>query len=334
MNKRIIGAVIGFLGLGLCAFGQDVIVEASSEGQNNQNYREIRGKWIDGRTPANRSKSTAPGSSPQTVGSRKVLFNIMGTNTMTTEPTAARFTPNLQSPAKLSVYVTWPSASNAMPVYYTVKHSGGEEKKTLSQDGWGGVVRGGNGNQWNPLGTFEFGPGPDQYVEISTDVNARAVYDAANSQVYADAVRFTAAPLGANQLKGVDTAAAAAAQASTQPTPSAAVSAQPIVWLFDIQSAQAAAKAQNKRILLFFHAPGSPASSKMEETLNAAAVRGIINTAYVPVKMDFAQNTQMAYQLQIFRAATLALYESDGSPIMHITDRLTETELAERLKRF
>ncbi|PKO19758.1 hypothetical protein CVU37_01820 [candidate division BRC1 bacterium HGW-BRC1-1] len=326
MHKSIATAILAILSLSICAQAQDIIIESRPEGQNFQNYQELEGKWLDSNEPVIRAKSSAPGLSAQTIGARKVLFQIAGTSsTVAFLPTAARFFPKLSAPAKMNVYATWPSASNAMPVHYVIKHADGEETVDLIQDGWGNQIRGGNADQWVPLGAFNFNSGADQYVEIRTDAKVKAVGSAANTQYYSDAVRFTVEPLGPAAMKG-------AAPVSAAPQVAPGASTTPINWMFDITSAQNAAKTQKKRILLYFFLPGNAASMKVDDTLNSPIVRGIVNSMYIPVRMDFSQNSQMAYQLQIFKGGTIGLYESDGSPVMHITERLTADELAARLR--
>ena len=326
MHKSVVAAILGLLSLSLCVQAQDIIVESRAEGQNFQNYQELEGKWIDSNEPVARAKSSAPGLSAQTIGSRKILFQIAGTSTTAAFlPAAARFFPKLSAPAKMNVYATWPSAANCMPVHYIIKHAGGQDTVDLIQDGWGNQIRGGNADEWVPLGVYSFNGGVDQYVEIRTDAKVKPVGSQANTQLYSDAVRFTAEPLGPSNMKG-------AAPTTTAPTIAPGASTTPINWMFDITSAQSAAKTQKKRILLFFFLPGNSASMRVDETLNAPVVRGLVNSMYIPVRLDFGQNSQMAYQLQIFKGGTIALYESDGSPVMHITERLTSDELAARLR--
>ena len=326
MHKSIAAAILAILSFSISAQAQDIIVESRPEGQNFSNYQELEGKWLDSNEPATRAKSSAPGLSARTIGSRKILFQIAGTSsTVAYLPAAARYFPKLSAPAKMNVYVTWPSAANVMPVHYIIKHAGGQDTVDLLQDGWGNQIRGGNADQWVPLGVYDFNGGVDQYVEVRTDAKVKPVGSAANTQLYSDAVRFTAEPLGAANLKG-------AAPVTAAPVVAPAAATTPINWMFDITSAQNAAKTQKKRILLYFFLPGNTASMKVDDTLNAPIVRGVVNSMYVPVRMDFGQNSQMAYQLQIFKGGTIALYESDGSPVMHITDRLTPDELAARLR--
>ena len=326
MHNRIAAAILAILSFSICGQAQDIIVESRAEGQNSQNYQEIEGKWLDSNEPVVRAKSSAPGLSAQTIGSRKILFQIAGTSsTVSFLPAAARFFPKLSAPAKMNVYATWPGASNCMPVHYIVKHAAGQDTVDLIQDGWGNQVSGGNADEWVPLGAFTFNGGVDQYVEIRTDAKVKPAGSAANTQLYSDAVRFTTEAIGPSNMKGIAPATKAAVIAP-------GASTTPINWMFDITSAQSAAKTQKKRILLFFFLPTNVASMKVDETLNSPVARGIVNSMYIPVRMDFGQNNQMAYQLQIFKGGTIALYESDGSPVMHITERLSPDELAARLR--
>ncbi len=305
----------------------DIVVESRAEGRGHSGYKELEGKWMDSNTPVSRAKSTAPGVSAGTIGSRKFMFSPEGTTATAAPakpavPSRVRFSPNVSAAGSYYVYATWPGAANAGPINLTVRHAKGEEKRTIEQDGWGVVKTGGNANQWVPLGNYEFKPGEDQYVEMATGPDVKALGPNLAGQVYADAVRFTTDALGADQLHGPKPKAVA-----KTPAPD-----EPLQWQYDLATAQGIANDRGKRILLFFQSPGSPASQRMEDALNDPAVRAVLNSDYVCVRLNFAENTDMAYRLRVFRGGTLSLYDSTGNALGMVTESMTPRDMAARLK--
>lgn len=317
------------------AGAEDIVVESRQGGVNTDRYKEVEGpKWMDSNTPPARTKSTAPGLSAQTIGSRKYVF-ALDTTTTRQQPIAhaARFLPKVSAPGTYHVYATWPSAGNATPVTWIVKHAKGEDRKVLDQDGWGGKITGGNGNAWTEIGVYEFTPGDDQYAEVRTGEDVEPVAKTISGQLYADAVRFTTEPLAPAQFSlkpSAPPAAAASGQASVPDNTN--YSAIPIDWYYDIATAQGVAAEKGKRILLFFFSQNSAVSQSFEELFRDPAIRGVVNANYIPVRLDFSVNTGVAYRLSIFRGGTIAWYDNGGNALGMASDRMTGIELVNKLK--
>lgn len=308
------------------AAAQELVIESSSGGKNNDKYREVAGNWIDSRIPAESAKSSAPGLTPPgEIGSRKHVFG-----TEAKIEAAARFFPEFAEKGHYYVYVTWPRGANAQPVEITIKHAGGEEKKSVIQDGWG--VTGGNANQWIALGEFDFESGSDQFVELKVSPGATPVDERNTGQIYTDAVAFSTKPLEA--LKATTPLGPTAPTAPT-PTSAPVRDTGPIKWLRDIGEAQKKAKAEDKKILLFFYSPQSANSQYLEnEAFEHPAVKAAVHDEYVPLKINFVENTDLAYKLAVFKAGTINLYDSSGKGLDQISDRLSPEELARGLKEY
>lgn len=172
--------------------GERLIIEAGADGLNHKQYKEISGKWIDSRIPAEAAKSAASGLTAQGKGiSRKSVFSDPGRDHVATVPAIARFYPKFESEGHYNVYVTWPRGGNARPVEYVVRHAGGEAKRTFAQDGYGLPGAAAMADSWISLGDYDFVPGDDNYVEIQLNPGAHASQSKASGQVYADAVCFS-----------------------------------------------------------------------------------------------------------------------------------------------
>ena len=327
--------VAGVALAGNVACAEDIIVESRQGGINTDRYKEVEGaKWMDSNSPPARTKSTAPGLSPQTLGSRKYVFSLDTTTTrMQPLPHTARFLPKVTAPGKYHVYVTWPSAGNATPVTWTVKHAKGEDQKVLEQDGWGGKYTGGNGNVWTEVGVYDFTPGDDQYAEVHTGEDVEPLAKAISGQVFADAVRFTTEALSPAQVSAKPKPPAAAAVIEKPSAPDDAnYSAMPIDWYYDIATAQGVAAEKGKRILVFFFKQGSVVSDSFEELFRDPAIRGVVNANYIPVRLEFSVHAEVAARLSIVRGGTLAWYDSTGKNLGMASDRMTATELVDKLK--
>lgn len=334
-------AAVCLLLLAAPVFAEDIIVESRKEGQNNDRYEEIEGTWMDSQTPPTVAKSSAPGlTDPNKCGARKVLFS--GPSGEVPPLGAARFRPKLTAPGHYYVYTTWSRGANCTPVNYTIKHAKGEDKKVLTQDGWSAN---GNGNMWHLLGDYDFAAGDDQYVELRIGPDAKRT-DAKNyGQVYSDAVRFSSSPLtetmGAQLVPGLSDASAAppASMPSTMGAPPATGTAlptladtTPLKWYEDIGSGQSLAVQENKKILVLFFSPQNPVSKYYEdEAFNDATVKNLVRNSFVLVKVNFVENTELAYKLGVFKAGTINIYNSQGRPLDQITDRLQPAELAAKL---
>ena len=316
---------------------QDIIIETQKEGQNVDHYEEIEGKWMDSKVPAATAKSRAPGlTDGNKCGSRKYWFSS-GTPDQPDPkgnpvPTAARFYPRFSKPGHYYVYATWPRAANATPVKYIVKHAKGTDTKELTQDGWGDNETGiSYANTWVLIGEYDFAGGNDEYVELRVDESVRPVSPKNYGQIYADAVRFSSKPLkdpGQGALATVTPSAGGA-------TPSPAVAPTTVgqlKWYESIPHAQEAAMGTNKRILLFFYSPTSERSQQLEKNLAADPVRPILEKSYVLARLNFLENTKVAYSLGVFKAGVINVYDSQGNAVMQISERLSSAELAEKLK--
>jgi len=321
----------------ICAVAQDIIIETQKEGQNFDHYEEIEGKWIDSRSPPTTAKSSAPGCTEGTkCGTRKYLFS-MGTPdnpdpTGNPEPAAARFYPRFSAAGHYYVYATWPRAANATPVKYIVKHAKGTDTKELTQDGWGSTETGiSNANTWVLIGDYDFQPGNDQYVELRVDKSVRPVSPKNYGQVYADAVRFSSKPLENTGQAALATVTPSAGGATPQPQTAPTVVGQ-LKWYENIPDAQKAAVAANKRILLFFFSPTSERSRELEKNLTSPTVAPILQNSYVLARLNFLENTKVAYSLGVFKAGVINVYDAQGNALFQISERLTADELAQKLK--
>ncbi len=326
-----------FMLVGVAAVpAQDIIIETQKEGQNYDHYEEIEGKWMDSRTPPATAKSGAPGCTDRNkCGTRKYMFSA-GTPTEpdpkgNPEPAAARFYPRFSAPGHYYVYATWPRAANATPVKYIVKHAKGTDTKELSQDGWGEGTGISNSNTWVLLGDYDFAAGNDQYVELRVDQNVRPVSPKNYGQVYADAVRFSSKPLEETGQAALATVTPSAGAATPVQQAAPSLVGQ-LKWYENIQDAQREAASSNKRILLFFYAPGTARSQEIEKSLNSPEVVPILAKSYVLVRMNFVENQKTAYALGAYRAGVINVYDAQGMGLFQITDRLTPPELAEKLK--
>jgi hypothetical protein len=128
------------MSIAAAACGESIIVESRPCGMRHDQYSEPIGKWLDSNNPAQTAKSSAPGLTPQgSCGSRKITLPATPPADTKAILGSARFAPKLSAPGKYFVYVTFSRAGNATPVTYLIKHAKGEDKKQISQDGWGGV---------------------------------------------------------------------------------------------------------------------------------------------------------------------------------------------------
>lgn len=331
LRRFVISA--GAIALLSAAQAADIIVESRPKGQNHDGYKETAGKWLDSNTPAETAKSGAPGLTPQgQIGSRKTTVAAQPTGDKTKVISAARFTPKIDAPGDYHVYITYPRAANATPVTFVIKTAKGEEKKDLSQNGWGGSADG-VANEWIELGTYPFTAGGDQYVELQV-TGATGPIDPANPpQAYADAVRFSTEPVQTAQAATAAAAPKAATAAVTKPTAAAAPDSGPITWLDSLAAGRSAAQAQNKKLLVFFMSPQAARSSEYEQkVLNDPRVKGVIKAGFVAVKINMDVERDLASQLQVFRAGTVNVYDSaTGNGLEQISDTPGVDELVQRL---
>jgi hypothetical protein len=267
-------------------------------------------------------------------GSRVHVFATANGRVTDDTDAAARFAPKLEKPEKLFVYVTWPRAANATPVYYIVHHAKGEEKVALVQDGWG-KLGDPNANNWVPLGQFDFAAGDDQYVEVRAGSDIQATDPKNIGRLYSDSARFSADELTTGVAKSVPIASARSGEtAAAEPAAGAAAGGGEVKWQADLAAAQEQAGKNGRKILVFFAAPGSAASDYLETVVfKDPKVAGLLSSRYVPVRINFFENADTAYRLKVFRGGTVAVYDSKGNPLDLISDRLTIPETVSRLTR-
>lgn len=338
-------AIAAIIAASSAATAADIVVESRTGGQNFDNYQELTTNWVDSNTPAATAKSAAPGLTPASqIGSRKAAFSQAERLPTNVNPAIARFMPKVTEAGKYFVYATWPKAANATPVDYTVKHAGGATVKTISQNGWGAGGADVNANLWVPLGQYDFSPADDQYVEIRISNNAKPVDIRNIGQVYADAVRFSTTEVteaiytGQLLLPSPSAPEVVAPPAGTFPAPGAVAPAaglapSALVWSTDLIPAQQEARASGKKILVFFAAAESATAQHFENAVfTSPEVAAALAGKYVLVKVNFATSTDLAYKLQVFRAGTINIYDSYGSPLAQITDRLSASEFAARVR--
>lgn len=314
--------------IAVSGFAADIIIE--SRGQNVSGYQETEGHWLTSNNPIETAKSAAPGLTPPGEGSRKATVAPPPGATPDQVISAARFTPKIETPGDYNVYVTFPKAANATPVTIYVKHANGEDKKDISQDGWGitGAV---NANRWIEIGKYPFTAAGDQYVEVRVTGKTGPVDPKNPPQAYADAVRFSTEPVS---TAAAVTAAAPAAPGETGSSAGpTATDNSPLQWTSDLASGRAAATAAGKKVFVFFYSPQSSRSTDYEKkVINDPKVKAVINAGFVPVKIDMDSERQLSSQLQVFRAGTINVYDgATGSGLEHISDTPEADELVKRL---
>jgi hypothetical protein len=339
MNRRVVWGVVIFLATAAVSCAQDLVIESSKDGQNNGKYKEIAGPWLTSQIPPISAKSSAPGlTDANKCGSRKYLFSDGSPTTPkkggNAQPAAVRFSPGFAAAGHYHVYVTWPRAANAGPVNFVIKHAKGTETKTFNQDGWGSSGES-NANKWISLGDYDFSAGEDQYVELKTEASVEAPSPKNFGQVYADSVRFSSQPLQQTGTAPLPTVAPPDGTTSLPPpltVPGSTAELSPMKWYDSIGTGQQAASQSGKRILVFFYAPESAGSKHFEQLFENNSIKGIINSQYVLVRINFIEQTKLAYNLGVYKAGTINLYDAQGNAIRQITDRLTPNEFTANLK--
>jgi hypothetical protein len=112
----------------------------------------------------------------------------------------------------------------------------------------------------------------------------------------------------------------------------AAKTSSTLEWLTSIPAAQKRAAEQGKRILLFFFMRGSKMSDYFEQVLESPEVAALLKDKYVLVRVNFMEQNKLAYQLGVFRAGVINIYDPKGAPMMQFMQKVSPTELAEKLK--
>jgi len=159
------------------AGSQEMIIESRQGGKNASWYSEIKGNWAD-----SIAKSLAEGCSPETIGSRFVTAE-------TPVDAEARFSPEIRSPGKYEILVTWGRSGNVYHVKYVVFDGKKETVKYLDQAGWGGALQP-NSFQWFSLGTYDLPAGKKAYVSVQASEVTGKPSDVNGGRMYTDAVLF------------------------------------------------------------------------------------------------------------------------------------------------
>lgn len=342
----------------------DFVIESRAQGLNYQQYKETGGKWIDASVPQEWAKSSASGlTEVGKCGARKLVISPPGAPPNTKGPGGvARFFPMVPKPAHYFVYTTWPKGGNCCPLFVSVKHAGGEDKKESLQDGWG--IKGpSNSDRWLLLGDYDFTPGTDQYVELRAEKGVRPLDYTHWGQVVSDSVRFCLAPLQdavalpPNAEAGSAVASSAApgvapggnagpGAAMPQPAPPGAAApeggstmrpapppADGIKWQDSFVNAIAAADSLGKkRILLFYFDPKNEDSRHYEQLFTDPAVKAAVEAGFVPVKVNFGEKNELSQKLQMPKDGVIEVYDTQGNAMSRIGVRMPAAEFIGKLK--
>lgn len=334
MSRFTVLSLVWLLSIASSVFAQDIIIESRKEGKNNDCYKETGGQWLDSQTPGT-SKSTASGCT-EGIGSRKVALAVDHPEKPAAEA-VARFTPKFKKSGRYYVYATWSRAANVRPARYVIKHANGQQEKPVNQDGWGGGTGNeslpGNGNSWVALGQYEFSSKGEQYVELHIDTSAVRDDFSHAGQAFSDAVLFSTKPQpeAPAAVKPTSTPQAKAASASSPAAPSPSTTS--LMWFDSIPTAQNAAAQSGRMILVFFFAPTSRDSQALDNEVFAnAQVKTVLSSDYVLARINLAENRSLGEQLQVFRAATVMIYDKNGKFIKQIKDRMSPEEFLAKLK--
>lgn len=109
----------------------------------------------------------------------------------------------------------------------------------------------------------------------------------------------------------------APAAPSSQPAAPAAFDdgGSSLQWGYDFGAALNTARAENRKVLVFFTAEGNRAAAQYESRyFTDPAVRAMLDK-YVLVKVDFPRSTQLGYQLGIYGAGMIAVTDPTGTKI-------------------
>lgn len=179
LAKSFLGSLLVTLPLIVSAAQTEIIIESASDGQHSDWFQVVEGNWME-----SASKSKAPGQT-----ATKAMFKTAG-------PTAgaARFVPDIPIGGKYEVFATYPDSRNAKGVIYKVHSADGDKEIVIDQRGRDAAAKPPS-NTWFSLGTYQFSPGRDGYVEVRDPQTGQAANEKEpNVRVYADAVRFV--PVG------------------------------------------------------------------------------------------------------------------------------------------
>ena len=129
------------------------------------------------------------------------------------------------------------------------------------------------------------------------------------------------APAGLPPVPGA-APAPAAATASPRPESMSITQYNPsnLQWMYDFGAALNTARAQNKKVMIFFTAVGNQTSQVYEtQYFMDPSVRQALNN-YVLVKVDFPKNTRLGYSLGIFGAGIIVVTDGTGN----VTSRIEQ----------
>ena len=278
----------------------DILIEPRAGGQNYLNYRDTDG-WVDTNKPHEWAKSYAPGTTRlPDWGSRAVRFYTGVSNPDTTIPATAYYRPNVKSPRHLYVYATWPYSANAAPVKYVIHHAAGVTTKTLTQDGWAGVLSG-NANLWTELGDYDFEPSEDQALELHVDSDVRPVRRNFNGQVVADAVLFSTRAL---------------IEATTAPREVSPA----LNWATSYDDAIKAGKKDNRRLLVYITSPQSSHQVFSDaHVFSDPAIARVLANTFVAVMVSPQGNRPENYRFGGLPTGTMVVCDSNGSELKRIS---------------
>lgn len=130
-------------------------------------------------------KSAAPGLSG--TGSRFITYDLPSTGTDN-----ATFVPEIPTPARYEVFVTWANGANCYDARHTVRHYHGQTDLLVDQIS-SGAPEAPNYDQWISLGQYWFGAGQsldNASLNISEETVTGRPSPTWNFRVYADAVKW------------------------------------------------------------------------------------------------------------------------------------------------
>lgn len=144
-----------------------------------------------------------------------------------------------------------------------------------------------------------------------------------------------AAPAGMPPMPGALAPAAAGGPAAGSPGGASSGSSgsdSTIQWMYDLGSAQSAAKSAKKNIMIFFVAQGNRDVARYEKDyFTNAQVRAALEK-FVLMRVDFPSNTHVGYNLGIFRSGTIAVTDLEGAKLATIVEMPSSAEkFAEKL---
>ncbi|MCX7625285.1 MAG: hypothetical protein N2Z21_03625, partial [Candidatus Sumerlaeaceae bacterium] len=77
---------------------------------------------------------------------------------------------------------------------------------------------------------------------------------------------------------------------------------------------------------------GSKTSDYLDQLFESPQIAPVLRDKYVLVRVNFMEQNKLAYQLGVYRAGVINIYDPKGQPLKQITQKVSPTELAEHLK--